>query len=239
MSENHVKNVRAIESAFETGYYNYQKTGKYTVINFEQDLDNYFLDRAEHPEGVKEVRALMKHAENCAKKGVIWIGTANNPQEIDSAIIRAGRTDIKMAIGNLKNFAVSDTIKYLLYKYGEKERADSFNYSAIVDFMNETNSVYTPAELELFVSKAIQHRMSEKQTLNEDMIISEMLEFNKNDYPSINPETEKKFETDKTYISDLEKKDKEAAEAKALALAKKTAAKQAEEEKTKVKNNNP
>ncbi len=201
---NHAKNVRNIQNAFKKAEETYNQTGKITMINFKQDVDNFFLDRRNHPECIKEVRALLKCMENCAEKGAVWIGTANNPQMIDSALLRPGRTDVKLPIGDMQDFAVADMIKYSLFKYDEKESAKDFDYQKVLDNMKDNLLVFTPAELELFVIQAINHKLAPSQHLSADMIIAEMEHYSQNDFPTLTEEMKQRFKEDKIYMTSLE-----------------------------------
>ncbi len=201
---NHSQNVRTIQKAFSDAKENYEKTGKITLINFKQDIDNFFMDRRNHPECVREIRALLKCSDKCAQKGAVWIGTANNPQLMDPAILRPGRADLKIPIGNMEDFAVSDMIKYTLYKYGEQNSAQDFDYQKVIDTMKDDMLIYTPAELELFVSKARHHKAFPEQLITADMIIAEMKIYNQEDFPTMNDEMICRFNEDKEYVGKLD-----------------------------------
>ncbi len=203
---NHSKNVRSIQNAFLKAEENYKKTGKITVINFKEDADVFFLDRRTNPECVKEVRALLKYGENCAKKGAVWIGTANNPQMMDAAILRPGRTDVKIPIGDMEDFAIADMLKYTLYKYDEKESSETFDYPKVIDTMKNQMVVYTPAELELFVAQAKNNKLLPKQEITADMVIAEMQKYSQNDFPTLTDEMIERFSKDKDYIASFEEK---------------------------------
>ena len=206
---NHAKNVRNIKEAFSQAEENYKETGKFTIINFPQDLDNYFMDRRKYPDCVKEVRTLLNCSEKCASKGVVWMGTANNPQMIDAALLRPGRADLKLPIGDMEDFAIGDMIKYTLYKYDERESSEDFDYKKTVDSINSSNIVYTPAELELFVSRAKSHKISPEQKISADMVIAEMEQYRQNDFPTLTEEMQKLFQEDKDYISSIDKPNEE------------------------------
>ncbi len=201
---NHSQNVRTIQKAFADAKENYEKTGKVTLINFVQDIDNFFLDRREHPECIKEVRTLLKCGDKCAQNGAVWIGTANNPQLMDSAILRPGRADLKLPIGDMEDFAVADMIKYTLYKFDEQKSTENFDYQKLIDTMKEDMLVYTPAELDLFIGKAKNHKLSPQQPITADMVIAEMKEYNQNDFPTLNDEIKRRFNEDKEYIEKLD-----------------------------------
>ncbi len=204
---NHSQNVRNIQKAFAKAEENYKNTKKITVVKFEQDVDNFFLDRRNNPECIREVRALLKNAEKCADRGVVWIGTSNNPQMMDAAILRPGRTDFKLAIGDMEDFAVSDMIKYTLYKYGEDISAQDFDYKKVIDMLKDNSLAYTPAELELFVSNAQKHKKDPEEKITAEMVMDEISEYQKNDFPSLSEEIKTRFVDDINYIAYLDQEE--------------------------------
>ncbi len=201
---NHAQNVRNIKQAFAKAEENFNKTGKYTVINFKDDVDNFFMDRIDNPECVKEVRAMLSCADKCAKRGAVWIGTANNPKLMDSALLRPGRADFKLAIGDMKDFAVGDMIKYTLFKYDEQESTKDFDYAKVIQYMKDNLYVFTPAELELFVSQAKNHKIVPEQNINADMVIAEMQRYSLNDFPTLNERMQQRFEENKKYMQSFD-----------------------------------
>lgn len=96
---NSKKAAEIITAAFDKGKERFDKLGKYTVINFENDIDKFLSDRI-------EINAFLNCAENCAKHGVTWIGTANNKSNIDPEILR--KTDIKLPIDTLSANSVKN-----------------------------------------------------------------------------------------------------------------------------------
>lgn len=203
-SDSHEENAERIVDAFEKAKESYKETGKYTVINFTKDIDQYFKNRNSNPETIPEVSAFLSCADNCAKEGVTWIGTANNPKELDSAVIRAGRTDIKMPIGNMKDFAAADMLKYSLIKNGEEKSAEKLDYKKVVDTMKELLLVFTPAEYNKIVKAAQKQKLYPTETINENMILYEMYERYKSETQSLNPEAKAKFREDQMYIEEQE-----------------------------------
>lgn len=206
---NHAKNVRNIQNAFAKAEENYKKTGKITVINFKQDVDVFFLDRRNNPECIKEVRALLKNSENCAKRGAVWIGTANNPKMMDAALLRPGRTDVKVGVGDMEDFAVADMIKYTLYKCDEKQSSKDFDYPKVLDTMKKEAMVFTPAELEMIVTQAKANKPKSSVPVTADMVIAEMIRYTQDDFPTLTDEIKQRFSDDKEYIASIDEKSQE------------------------------
>ncbi len=197
------ENTEKIKDAFKQAEEYYKKTGYYTVINFVHDIDNILIDRNLNPKAMEQVGAFINCSEDCAKKGAIWISTANNPKLIDKAVLRPGRTDVKIPIGEMQNFEVADMIKYALYKHGEKESAVDFDYKKVTDTIRKNNLKYTPAEYELFIKKAKFYKPLSEKYITADMFINIMSEYNQTDFPTLDKEVRKKFKSDQKYVNSI------------------------------------
>lgn len=200
---NYSENAQIIRDAFKKAEEDYKEKEIYTVLNFTQDFDTIFPDRNIKPEAIEQIGAFINCADNCAQKGAVWIGTTNNPKLVDSAILRPGRADVKMPIGNMEKFAISDTIKYYLYKHDEELSANNFDYEKIINTIKEENLNFTPAEYELFIKKA-KIKKPFNENITTDMFINEMIKYNKNDFPSLDEESIKKFKNDREYVESID-----------------------------------
>lgn len=198
--DDHEENAEQITDTFEKAKESYKETGKYTVINFTQDIDLFLKNRNLSPETIPEVRAFLYSAENCAKEGVTWIGTAINPKELDSAVIRAGRTDIKMPIGNMKDYVAADILRYTLLKHGEAPSADELDYKKVIDTMKEYNLIFTPAVYDGLIKSAQKEKLHPKQIIDADMILDAMFEKSQYVGENLNPNAIAKFKSDKKYM---------------------------------------
>lgn len=203
-NNDHEKNAQMITDAFERGKKRYEETGKYTVLNFSRDLDNFLPNRNARPAFTPEVAAFLSAAENCAKKGVSWVGTANNPRDIDPAVLRAGRTGMKIAIGNMKDFAIADTLKYFLMKNKENKSAETLDYKKVTDAMEEDLLLFTPSELKLIVENAKSHKMHPDLFITADDLVREMHEYKENEFPTLASDELKKFREDREYVATFE-----------------------------------
>lgn len=200
---NHKKSAAQIVDAFTKGKERYERIGRHTVINIVNDIDNFFLDRNQTNDNIPEISAFLQCAENCAKNGVTWIATANNPRKIDPAILRAGRTDIKLPVGKMDNFTVADTIKYFLLKHGEKATAENLDYEALVEAMEEELFVFTPSELELIVETAKAEKKHPDMLIDDEKFIDIMFEYKEKGFPTLNSYSMSKFRLDREYTDNL------------------------------------
>lgn len=203
-SNDHEKNAQIITETFERGKEHFKETGKYTVINFTQGLDEFFANRNVNIDTIPEVAAFLQAAENCAEEGVTWMGTAVNPKSLDPAVLRAGRTGMKLAIGNMKKCAVADTLSYFLIKHGEDDSAKELDYQQVVDRVEEEMLLFTPFELELIVEKAKINKANPEQIINADDLLQVMHDYRENGSPLLGPSEIKKFRDDKIYVQSFE-----------------------------------
>lgn len=206
---NHKKSATIIREAFDKGKARYERLGKQTVINFINDIDNFFLDRNQSNENIPEITTFLQCAENCAQSGVTWVATANNPRRIDPAVLRAGRTDIKLPVGKMDNFAVTDTIKYFLLKHGEKASATELNYESLVEAMEEELFVFTPAELELIVKTAKNQKEHPDALIDHEKLIDIMFDYQENEFPTLNSDSMSNFRLDREYADKIKYEPKE------------------------------
>ena len=200
----HDENAKLIKEAFEEGEKRFKETGKYTLLSFGQDIDTFFMDRNKNDENMKEVRALLKYADKCAERGVIWVGTANNPKWIDPAILRAGRTDKIMPVGKMEKFEAADMIKYSLFKHDLESSAKSFDYQKVVDKMAEENMIFTPSEIEKLVIKAKSNLLGNDKPLTSDVLLTEMRNKYDEEFPTLDAEMIEKYKEDQKYINNKE-----------------------------------
>lgn len=207
LGSNHEKNAKIIQDAFDEGKRNYMETGQYTVINFIQDVDNIFTDKSVRDTTQLETQTFINCAKDCAKNGVTWIGTANEPKQLDPAILDPQITEGKIAIGNMDNFVLEETLKYFMMKHKQNSSIDDFDFEKVVKALEERNITFTPANLEGVIKSAKQQKMHPKQPLTADMIINtiDMMinEMKKNsdvDYTTLDPETKEEFNQDQEYI---------------------------------------
>lgn len=199
------KIVKNLTKAFSEAEKRYKKTGKYTVIVMD-DFDNTFNNRYKNS-APELTEAFMKLTENCAQKGIIWIGTANNPRRIDPALLRKGRCDLNFKIDVLESYANADTIKYNLLKAGMNiDKAKKIDYQSIVDYMKNDQILLTPAELEFCVNNVTNRAGKRINYINSETILKEIIDFyaTNEDFSTLNMEEFEKLKQDKEYLDGLQ-----------------------------------
>lgn len=195
----HDANAANIRKYFTEAKEHFKETGKYTLLLME-DFDLKLKDRKNNQQCEPEVSELLEQAEFCAGDGVVWVGTANNVKNIDPAILRAGRNDIKMLITPMDDFEVADMIKCSLKKYDLKEKID---YDAVLDKMEKEKMLFTPAELDEIVKNSKRGLMGGNSPVTTDLLLENIMDYQANNLPTLDADMRKKAFEDKDYVKKL------------------------------------
>lgn len=100
-----------------------------------EDIDSFFDGRTPK----ENVKITFSGLINCldgalSKENIITIITTNHPEKLDSALIRAGRVDVQMEIGNAHNEEIEE---YLELFYGSKYYLGEEKYSVPMSLVQE------------------------------------------------------------------------------------------------------
>ena len=180
---------------------NFEKTGKYTVILL-NDLRKLLRGNSE------EFDYLLNSLEKAKESGVIFVLTVNDPKEVNTALLRNGRLDMKMPIGEMQNFENSDMINFALHAFDEtKKYAEKFDIQKVVEKMKKEKWVFTPAEFMEFA-----RLMSNSKIVTEDEMIELMGKLASYDkkagmyWNALTDDVLTNFNNDKEYVKNLDKK---------------------------------
>lgn len=133
LAGNSLETVRNISNVFKSTEASFDNNPKYTFVLLDK-MDSYAKDRRVTLDNLKEVSALLKLTENSSKRGVIWVGVADDITTIDKALL--DRATLIAPIEPPKG-ASQDVIK----KYNEDlayAREEGFIASNFPDFHVET-----------------------------------------------------------------------------------------------------
>lgn len=202
------KNLARIEEITENAKNKFERTGEYTVV-----LLNDFTSVLR--KGAREFDTMLNTIETAKDNGMIFIMTTNSPEEIDKAVLREGRINHKILIGEMENFENAEMINYALHSYAEtREKAKDFDIQKVVDKMSEEKWQFTPAEFMGFAQK-----MANSKIITADEMIELMETLSKPDelgyaWNTYTPEVIKEMEEQKRYIQKIDKKNKKLSKAK-------------------------
>lgn len=171
----HEKNADIIEETFEEARELYEEKGIRSVIKFDDEIDSILCDRKTSTATLPEITAFLNNAEDCSSEGVSWIGCTRWPSFIDPAVLRAGRTDIKLDIPEMNYQTVKDTFKYFLISQGQKDA--NIKFWEISPKTNNDLSDLNPRQIEFIVKNAVQNK-GQEELVTTDMIIKEIKKSN-------------------------------------------------------------
>ena len=136
---NDEKDVEELNYRFEMAEENYKDSGKkvYTMI---------LVDDMEKKLTPKTTAALIELTNNCKNKGVVFVSTSNDLSKISPYLLRDGRTDLRVPVGDIEDFDVADMISYNLKKHNMVH--ESIDYAVILEALKEKSVKYKPKELE-------------------------------------------------------------------------------------------
>lgn len=141
------KDIGIIDKAFAEAEENYNKSGntKYTMI-FIDEIEKYFTknDDAQKP----TVARLLELANNCKGRGAILVSTTNYLDKIEPSLLRTGRTDIRIPIGNIADYDLMDMINYYLKKDGLPHTFKDINFEEVRKSVETEKLQYKPQDLE-------------------------------------------------------------------------------------------
>lgn len=156
-----------------------------TVI-FLDEVEAMIKDRNKHTNVSEagEVNEFLGQLNNCGKDGVLVIAATNNPKDIDSAALRAGRLELKYYISPPDAIARKDMFKIHL-----KNRAvsDDIDYSLLSELTNN----FVSSDIKLIVDTAA--RFVFKNDLDQ-ICMEHLIETIRNFKPTVSLETIKKHE---------------------------------------------
>lgn len=167
----HEKNADIIEETFEEARELYEEKGIRSVIKFDDEIDSILCDRKTSTATLPEITAFLNNAEDCSAEGVSWIGCTRWTSFMDPAVLRAGRTDIKLDIPEMNYQTVKDTFKYFLISQGQKDA--NIDFWEIDDRTNTNMRYLNPRQIEYIIKSAIQNNPLSK-SLTTNMIVREI-----------------------------------------------------------------
>ncbi len=194
--------IELIEKTFNNARQNFEDTGKYTIINI-NDLAGT-LEKRQKNSTPKLLDTILQNLDNSAKRGVVALISVNDPEELDRALLRKGRVDIKMPIGKMEKFENAEMINFALYNnHATREYAGSFDYQKVVDEMEKNQWAFTPAEFFDFV-----RQMGNDKNVSADSIIALMKDLTGNDGQKYNdaelsPERRQEFREKIAFVDSI------------------------------------
>lgn len=197
------KNIETFDEAIHNAKDYFKETGNYTVILL-NDLTSKFKKCTE------EFDMMLYAMEHSKKYGIVFVLTANDPKLMDKSLFREGRLEVRMPIGEMKDFENADMINFALHTFeNTKNKVKEFDIQEVVDKIEKENWAFTPAEFMGFVKK-----MARSNVINADEMIRLMDILMKKDqqgmrWNALTPEVIDEFYGDIEYVDNLYKEESE------------------------------
>lgn len=195
--DNHEENCKKIRETYINAYQRFKETGKYTVIKFEDNIEDYF-NRDNNQNSSPELKAINginyeieDRPDYLEEIGVFCIGAARSISNVGTPGMHS------IPIGVMKDFNVEEMLKFSLMKYGEKESAEELDYKKVAEIMKEDLIALTPKEIELMVKRAKRHKKTPEQKITADSILNEMHEYEQSDSSTLTINVRKAFRKDR------------------------------------------
>jgi len=139
------KDTAILDRAYDEAEKKFIESGrkKYTMI-FIDEVEKYLgKDNALQARTAK----LLTLANNGKDRGVILVTTANYLNRIKPALLRNGRTDIRVPVGHIAEYDLADIINYYIRKDGLPVE-EKIDFQKIIDAVKTEKLQYKPKDIE-------------------------------------------------------------------------------------------
>jgi transitional endoplasmic reticulum ATPase len=154
-------------------------------------------DSDAHEMSKSAVNEMLAQMDRTGEKGIFIIGATNYPNQIDPAMLRAGRLDKKFYISP-PDFEAREA----LFSLSLKERPTDFG----IDYQKLANMTenYVSADIEFIVNEAARKALKEKSRITMEILLDTI----DNTSPSVSLEELKKYEEVLAAIKEITKEDR-------------------------------
>jgi len=139
------KDTTILDNAYSEAKRKFIESGKkkYTMI-FIDEVEKY-LGKDNSLQG--RTAKLLELANNGKDNGAILITTANYLDKVEPALLRNGRTDLRVPIGHITEFDLADIINYYIKK-GTLPVEEELDFQQIIDAVKTEKLQYKPKDIE-------------------------------------------------------------------------------------------
>lgn len=132
--------IQTLKNMFSAAEERYNDSGKkvYTMILVDD------IEKQLHPD---TAGALVKLTNNCKNKGVVFVSTSNDLKKISPYLLRNGRTDLRVPVGDVEDFDVADMINYNLKKHNMVH--EPIDYEVILNAIKEKSLKFKPMDIQI------------------------------------------------------------------------------------------
>ncbi len=164
----HNENAKKIKKAFKQAEEYFKETGNYTFIKVKNNLDKFFTKDSLDSTYYRELGEFSEGIKDCSKKGIVWIGCADNADILDDSLTKGKILQTSFEEVDADN---SDKIiKYCFRKYDDEKTQENFKYETIKHFLKKYDLDFTLPEYDYFIKSALSYPRRKGVVSSRDVI---------------------------------------------------------------------
>lgn len=147
---NEEKDIEYLEKTFAEAEEKFieSRNKKYTMLMLDE------IHKKAGKEDFKNRTAkLLELTNDCKDRGIIFITATNQLDEVEPALLRDGRTDLRVPVGHIDDYDLIDMINYNLIK--SKVLKDKIDFNEVFETIKEKKLQYKPKEIENVLNSEI------------------------------------------------------------------------------------
>lgn len=191
--------IATIKAAFEEAKTKFNESGgkKYTMLLIDE-IEKMF-DR-DNPIQRPVMGTLLRLTSDCKDNGVVFMTTANYLDKVEPALLRNGRTDLRIPVGYIEDVDIADMAHYYIKKDGLPANSGTpeeggIDYKKVLEAVKTEKLQYKPKDVEASLVEASKIYKGTRYKMDTDDVI-ESLTKAKIDF---NSEFNQQFIKDKAY----------------------------------------
>ena len=184
--------IATIKAKFAEAKRRFDESGgrKYTMLLIDE-IEKMF-DR-DNPTQRPVMGTLLRITSDCKDNGVIFMTTANYLDKVEPALLRNGRTDMRIPVGYIEDVDIADMTHYYIKK--DRLPAENIDYEEILNAVKTEKLQYKPKDVEACLVEASRNYKGTQYKMDTDEVKDALLQA-KVDFDS---EFNKQFARDKEY----------------------------------------
>lgn len=141
------KDIEILDKLFANAEQKHNESGKtkYTMILFDE-IEKY-LDKG-NVNQKPTIARLLELTNNCKDRGVIMLSTSNSLNKTEPALLRTGRTDLRIPVGHVADHDLASIINYYLKKDELPHTYEKIDFQEILDAVKTEKLQYKPYDIE-------------------------------------------------------------------------------------------
>lgn len=198
LSNDSAKDIESLDKVFEDAEKRYNESGKtkYTMLLFDE-MEKYFDKDITTQKPT--VARLLELTNNCRDRGAIFMSTSNYLDKVEPALLRTGRTDLRIPVGHIAEYDLADIINYYLKTDNLPHTEGDINFQRIINAVKTEKLQYKPKDVESRLVREADNVADYGGELNTESI-KDALVLSK---PEFDVAESRQFTSDRTYAKQL------------------------------------